>query len=125
MTLLRLVHKALGAFSVAATWMLVAASQVHAQRPVPSWRDEAAGIGPTARVLIIGAHPDDEDNALIAWLTMGRHVETAFLSIPRGEGGINLLVRERGAPLGMVRTAEILEERKRDGARQFFTRAYD
>ena len=35
------------------------------------------GLGTTARVLMIGAHPDDEDTQLLAWLTRGRHVETA------------------------------------------------
>src|SRR5690242_18522957 len=89
------------------------------------WREEAAAVGTTARVLIIGAHPDDEDNALIAWLSLGRHVETAYLSLTRGENGINIGGREREALLGMVRTAELLAERKRDRARQYFTRAYD
>ena len=93
--------------------------------PVPSWREEAAGIGTTARVLIIGAHPDDEDNALIAWLSLGRHVETAYLSLTRGENGVNVNRREGQMLLGMVRTAEILAERKRDQAHQYFTRAYD
>jgi len=91
----------------------------------PRWREETAGVGATARVLIIGAHPDDEDNALIAWLSLGRHVETAYLSLTRGENGVNVSGRERAALLGMVRTAELLAERKRDGAHQYFTRAYD
>ena len=92
---------------------------------IPSWREAAAGIGTTARILIIGAHPDDEDNALIAWLSLGRHVETAYLSITRGENGVNVNRREGQMLLGMVRTAEILAERKRDHAHQYFTRAYD
>src|SRR6185436_2806127 len=90
-----------------------------------SWRQTAAGIGSSARVLIIGTHPEDEDNALIAWLSLGRHVETAYLSLTRGESGANLLSPERQSALGVVRTAELLAERQRDGARQFFTRAYD
>jgi LmbE family N-acetylglucosaminyl deacetylase len=102
---------------------LVARAQV--APPASQWRDEAAGIGTTARVLIIGAHPDDEDNALTAWLSLGRHVETAYLSLTRGENGVNLSGREREALLGMVRTAELIAERKRDKAHQYFTRAYD
>src|SRR5690348_14403661 len=92
---------------------------------VASRREDAAGIGTTARVLIIGAHPDDEDNALIAWLSLGRHVETAYLSFTRGENGVNVNRREGQMLLGMVRTAEIVAERKRDQAHQYFTRAYD
>ncbi|HTE47773.1 MAG TPA: PIG-L family deacetylase [Gemmatimonadaceae bacterium] len=89
------------------------------------WRDDAAAVGTTMRVLFIGAHPDDEDNALIAWLSLGRHVETAYLSLTRGENGVNVSGRERETMLGMVRTAELLAERKRDRAHQYFTRAYD
>src|SRR5262249_37531769 len=52
-------------------------------------------------------------------------VETAYLSLTRGESGVNVAGRERESLLGMVRTAEALAERKRDGVRQYFTRAYD
>jgi hypothetical protein len=89
------------------------------------WREAAAHIGTTARVLIVGTRPEDEDNALIAWLSLGRHVETAYLSVTRGEAGANLSGSERDAPLAVVRTAELLAERQADGAHQYFTRAYD
>jgi LmbE family N-acetylglucosaminyl deacetylase len=111
-------------FRIAARLAAVAVATVLGA-PLQAQRGETAGVGTTARVLVIGAHPDDEDNALIAWLSLGRHVETAYLSLTRGEHGLNVLGRERESLLGMVRTAEMLEERKRDGARQFFTRAYD
>ena len=90
-----------------------------------AWRQSAAGVGTTARVLIIGTHPEDEDNALIAWLSLGRHVETAYLSLTRGEAAANVAGNERQSALGVVRTAELLAERRRDGAHQYFTRAYD
>src|ERR1044072_6104354 len=101
--------------------LFIAAIPAHAQ----SWRDNAATLGSTARVLISGAHPEDEDNALIAWLSLGRSVETAYLSLTRGESGPNIAGGERQSALGIVRTAELLVERQRDGARQYFTRAYD
>ncbi|HET7372941.1 MAG TPA: PIG-L family deacetylase, partial [Gemmatimonadaceae bacterium] len=90
-----------------------------------AWRQTAAGVGTNARVLIIGTRPQDEDNALIAWLSLGRRVETAFLSLTRGESGPNATGNERQAPLAIVRTAELLAERSHDGAHQYFTRAYD
>src|SRR5262249_28208538 len=90
-----------------------------------AWRQTASDAGTTARVLIIGTRPEDEDNALIAWLSLGRHVETAYLSITRGESGANVAGNERPSALGVVRTAELLAERDRDGAHQYFTRAYD
>ncbi len=84
-----------------------------------------AGLGNTARVLMIAAHPDDEDNRLLAWLSRGRHVETAYLSLTRGEGGQNLIGNELGDALGVIRTEELLAARRVDGAHQYFTRAYD
>ena len=90
-----------------------------------TWRRTAATIGPAPRVLIVGARPEDEDNALLAWLGLGRGVETAFLSITRGEASPNVAGSERQSALAVLRTAEVLAERERDGARQFFTRAYD
>ena len=83
------------------------------------------GLTVTARVLIIGAHPDDEDTRLIAWLSRGQNIETAYLSLTRGESGMNVAGYEVGDGLGAVRTAEVLEARRIDGAQQFFTRAFD
>jgi hypothetical protein len=45
-------------------------------------------------VLHTGAHPDDENSALLAWLARGEGVRTAYLSATRGEGGVNLLGSE-------------------------------
>src|SRR5829696_7867549 len=84
-----------------------------------------AGLGTTARVMMIGAHPDDEDTQLIAFLAKGRHIETAYLSLTRGDGGQNLIGNELGPVLGMIRTEELLAARRIDGGRQYFTRAYD
>ena len=83
------------------------------------------GIGNTMRVLMIGAHPDDEDTQVIAWLSRGRHVETAYLSLTRGDGGQNAIGNELGEALGVIRTEELLAARRVDGGKQFFTRAYD
>jgi LmbE family N-acetylglucosaminyl deacetylase len=77
------------------------------------------------RVLIIGAHPDDEDTQVITWLSRGRHVETAYLSLTRGDGGQNAIGNELGEALGVIRTEELLAARRVDGGKQFFTRAYD
>ena len=108
-------------FRVAPLAGLVAGTAAGAQ----TWRQTAATLGTSARVLIIGTRPEDEDNALIAWLSLGRNVETAYLSITRGESANNIVGTERQSALGVVRTAELLAERQRDGAHQYFTRAYD
>ncbi|HMD50157.1 MAG TPA: PIG-L family deacetylase, partial [Bryobacteraceae bacterium] len=78
-----------------------------------------------ASVLMIAAHPDDENTALLAYLARGRKVRTAYLSLTRGEGGQNLIGSEQGDALGLIRTQELLAARRIDGAEQFFTRAVD
>ncbi len=77
------------------------------------------------RVLVIGAHPDDEDNDLIAILSRGMGVETGYLALTRGEGGQNLIGDELGTALGVLRSGELVAARRIDGGRQFFTRAID
>ncbi|ATN05823.1 PIG-L family deacetylase [Chryseobacterium indologenes] len=77
------------------------------------------------KVLYLAAHPDDENTGLLSWLINDQNVETGYLSLTRGDGGQNLLGTEQGAALGLIRTHELLEARKLDGARQFFTRAID
>lgn len=83
------------------------------------------GMGVSVRVLMIGAHPDDEDTRLITWLTKGEHADVAYLSLTRGDGGQNLIGNDLGEALGVIRTEELLAARRLDGAHQYFTRAYD
>src|SRR5436189_3096454 len=76
-------------------------------------------------VLMIAAHPDDENTALLAYFARGRKTRTAYLSATRGEGGQNLIGSEQGDLLGVIRTQELLAARRLDGAQQLFTRAVD
>ncbi len=76
-------------------------------------------------VLYVAAHPDDENTRLLGWLVNDRNIRTSYLSLTRGDGGQNILGSEQGAALGLIRTHELMEARKIDGAGQFFTRAVD
>lgn len=76
-------------------------------------------------VLYIAAHPDDENTRLLTYLSKEKHLRTCYLSLNRGEGGQNLIGKEQGAALGIIRTNELLQARKIDGAEQYFTRAID
>lgn len=95
------------------------------ERGAAALAEAIEGLGQGMRVLMIGAHPDDEDTQIISWLSRGRHVETAYLSLTRGDGGQNAIGNELGEALGVIRTEELLAARRVDGGRQFFTRAYD
>jgi LmbE family N-acetylglucosaminyl deacetylase len=112
--------------TIALGTVLLLAPRLHAQeRGAMALGEAVAGLGTTTRVLMIGAHPDDEDTQLISFLAKGRHIETAYLSLTRGDGGQNLIGNELGEALGMIRTEELLAARRIDGGRQYFTRAFD
>lgn len=87
--------------------------------------EEARLAGNWRRVLMIGAHPDDEDTELLTILSRQQGMETAYLSLTRGDGGQNLIGTELGPALGVLRTDELLAARRIDGARQFFGAAFD
>jgi LmbE family N-acetylglucosaminyl deacetylase len=123
-------HHSVRRAAVLALALLVAAprlviAQADRERGAAALSELIRGLGVTARVLMIGAHPDDEDTQLITWLARGRGVETAYLSLTRGDGGQNLIGNELGEALGVIRTEELLAARRIDGGRQYFTRAYD
>lgn len=111
--------------------VLAAAPRLAAQLEPPSTGGvvaidhELRLLGHYKRVLMIGAHPDDEDTELLTVLVRGEGAEAAYLSLNRGEGGQNVIGPELGEALGLLRTEELLAARRLDGARQFFSRAYD
>ncbi len=71
-----------------------------------------------ARALMVGAHPDDEDSALLAELALRHGVHTVYLCLTRGEGGQNRIGPETGPAFGILRTGELLAARQQDGAVQ-------
>ena len=79
----------------------------------------------TGSALHTGAHPDDEDSAFIARTARGDHARVAYLSLNRGEGGQNIIGTELVDALGVIRTEELLQARRLDGGKQFFTRTLD
>lgn len=115
--------------------LLIAATALLTQVPVAgAWRapggaaavkQQLERLRVVGSVLMIAAHPDDENTALLAWCAQGRKLRTGYLSLTRGEGGQNLIGNEQGDLLGVIRTQELLAARRVDGAEQFFTRAID
>ena len=76
-------------------------------------------------VLMLGAHPDDENTAVLAYFARGRHLRTVYFSATRGEGGQNLIGTEQGELMGVIRTHELLEARRIDGGEQEFASVVD
>jgi LmbE family N-acetylglucosaminyl deacetylase len=127
-------HRAVRAIAAAAVLCAVplpsVARPASAQPVIEADGAAALGValrrpGATQRVLMIGAHPDDENTALLAELALGDGADVAYLSLTRGEGGQNLIGAELQEALGLIRSEELLAARRLDGAQQFFTRAYD
>ncbi len=115
--------------------ILAGASTTHSADTPPSLPPEQMNAGEIqlalqklnvlGRVLYIAAHPDDENTNLMAFWANGSLYDAAYLSVTRGDGGQNILGPELGERLGVIRTEELLDARRIDHARQFFTRALD
>ncbi len=79
----------------------------------------------TATVLHTTAHPDDEDGAMLAWLSRHEGIRTGLLTLNRGEGGANLIGPELYDAMGVLRTEELLAAGRYYGVDHMFTRVTD
>ncbi len=126
-----MISRRLARLAAAGALLTLVPAAARPQAPATEYEGAAAlglalrQIGTTKRVLMIGAHPDDESTQILGTLALGQGAQVAYLSLTRGEGGQNGIGPELQEPLGLLRTEELLAARRLDGARQFFTRAYD
>ena len=82
-------------------------------------------LGSTGTFMQTTAHPDDEDNGLLAMMGHGRGMRTVLVTATRGDGGQNEIGPELFEALSVLRTEELLAAHRFDGAEQLFTRAVD
>jgi LmbE family N-acetylglucosaminyl deacetylase len=61
-----------------------------------------------ASLMLIVAHPDDEDGGMLTYEARGQGAHVAMLTLTRGEGGQNLMSADFDDALGLVRTQELL-----------------
>jgi LmbE family N-acetylglucosaminyl deacetylase len=78
-----------------------------------------------ASLLMLVAHPDDEDGALLAYESRGQGARTILLTLNRGEGGQNVMSSAYWDALGVLRTEELLAADRCYGVQQYFARAVD
>ena len=102
----------------------------HAQPLASGEGREALGVAlrqlnSTGSFMSIVAHPDDENNALLARLSRGEGHRAVLLSATRGDGGQNEIGAELFDALAVLRTEELHAAHRLDGAEQYFTRAVD
>ena len=77
-------------------------------------------LGTTASLLMIVAHPDDEDGSLLTYLSRGHGVRCTLFTLTRGEGGQNAMSGETDDALGLIRTNELLKADEFYGASQLW-----
>ena len=70
--------------------------------------------------MLIVAHPDDEDNGMLTYLSRGKGARVATLTLNRGEGGQNLMSGDFDDALGLIRTQELLAADRYMDVDQFF-----
>ncbi len=108
-----------------ALWLTFPAVAQHKYYPAGELKLALKKLNVLGSALYMAAHPDDENTAMLAWLAKDRLVRTSYLAITRGDGGQNLIGSEQSELIGLIRTQELLQARRVDGAEQYFTRAND
>jgi LmbE family N-acetylglucosaminyl deacetylase len=78
-----------------------------------------------ASLIMITAHPDDEDGGMLAYESRGQGARVALLTLNRGEGGANVMSSDYFDALGLVRTEELLAAGRYYGVDQYWTRVID
>jgi LmbE family N-acetylglucosaminyl deacetylase len=84
-----------------------------------------AAIRTRASILMVTAHPDDEDGGMLALQTRGLGARGALLTLTRGEGGQNAMSSDLYDELALVRTQELLTADRYYGVDQYWGRAID
>jgi LmbE family N-acetylglucosaminyl deacetylase len=84
-----------------------------------------AAIRTRASILMVTAHPDDEDGGMLAYETRGLGARGTLLTLNRGEGGQNAMSEDLYDALGLVRTQELMTADRYYGVDQYWTRVID
>ncbi|MEO6817636.1 MAG: PIG-L family deacetylase [Edaphobacter sp.] len=78
-----------------------------------------------ASLIMVVAHPDDEDGGMLTYESRGQGVDTSLLTLNRGEGGQNVMTSNYWDELGTMRTQELLAAGNYYGVHQYWTRVAD
>jgi LmbE family N-acetylglucosaminyl deacetylase len=73
-----------------------------------------------ASILMVTAHPDDEDGGMLAYETRGLGARGVLMTLNRGEGGQNAMSPDMYDALGLVRTQELLAADRYYGVDQYW-----
>ncbi len=101
------------------------AMNIDLDRGAPGLARWLSAIRTRASILMVTAHPDDEDGGLLAYQTRGLGARGTLLTLNRGEGGQNAMSMDLYDALGLVRTQELLQSDRYYGVDQYWTRVID
>ena len=123
---MKLMNRAIGvAIAASAAWTLAAREPVvEAQITALNVDQGATGLGLALRhlpndgaVLMVTAHPDDENNGLLVKLSRGLGIKTSLLTVTRGDGGQNEIGPELFQAIGILRSEELAAVHRYDGVK--------
>ena len=101
------------------------ALKIDLDRGAPGLARWLTAIRTRASILMVTAHPDDEDGGMLAYETRGVGARGTLLTLNRGEGGQNAMSMDMYDALGLVRTQELLQADRYYGVDQYWTRTID
>ncbi len=98
----------------------VLAHPIAANTGVAALQQSLVKLRTRASLMMIVAHPDDEDGGMLAYESRGQGARVAMMTLNRGEGGQNLMSGDFNDALGLVRTQELLAADRYMGVDQMF-----
>ena len=101
------------------------AIQIAPDRGAPGLSRWLHALQTRASLVLVTAHPDDEDGGMLTYESRGQGARVNLLTLNRGEGGQNVMGPDLYDALGLVRTQELLSADRYMGVDQYFTRAVD
>ena len=101
------------------------ARPIAADRGDAALRDSLRKLKTRASLIMLTAHPDDEDGGMLTYESRYAGADTSLLTLNRGEGGQNVMSANYWDELGLVRTQELLAADRYYGVHQYWTRVVD
>jgi LmbE family N-acetylglucosaminyl deacetylase len=98
------------------------ASALRLDRGAPGLWHALQALRTRASLIMVTAHPDDEDGGMLAYESRGQGARVELLTLNRGESGANVMSSDFFDALGLLRTEELLAADRYYGVKQYFTR---
>ena len=98
----------------------VVADALPANRGTAALEQDLKKLSTRASLLMIVAHPDDEDGGMLTYESRGQGARVGMLTLTRGEGGQNAMSGDFDGALALIRTQELLAADRYMGIDQMF-----